>query len=121
MHSCNFYFPFIVTHSLALQHFKDLINIRRTEGEILRKLPAKDSGSSSSSEKSHSEDELETNISVSREKCLPVVHGLISLLLSMDFTCNVDLFVIACKVGASSVVVVATSRVTWISSSLRAR
>ena len=69
---------------------------------MLRKLPAKESGSSSSSEKCHSEDELETNMSISREKCLPVVHGLISLLLSMDFTCNVDLFVIACKVGASS-------------------
>ena len=37
-------------------------------------------------------------MAVSREKCIPVVKGLVTLLLSMDFTCHVDLFIIACKV-----------------------
>ena len=35
---------------------------------------------------------------VSRDKCISVIHGLVTLLLSMDFTCHVDLFIIACKV-----------------------
>lgn len=42
-------------------------------------------------------DELDSLV-VSRERCIPVVRGLITLLLSMDFTCHVDLFIIACKV-----------------------
>lgn len=38
------------------------------------------------------------SLTLSRERCLSVVHGLMALLLSMDFTCHVDLFLIACKV-----------------------
>lgn len=37
-------------------------------------------------------------IVLSRDRCLSVVRGLMALLLSMDFTCHVDLFLVACKV-----------------------
>ncbi|XP_059157271.1 baculoviral IAP repeat-containing protein 6-like isoform X2 [Physella acuta] len=40
------------------------------------------------------------SIILSRERCLGVVRGLMALLLSMDFTCHVDLFLVACKVLA---------------------
>ncbi|ELT93547.1 hypothetical protein CAPTEDRAFT_223860 [Capitella teleta] len=39
-------------------------------------------------------------LNIAREKCIPVVRGLMMLLLSMDFSCHVDLFIIACKVVA---------------------
>ena len=35
---------------------------------------------------------------LSRTRCLSVIRGLVALLLSMDFTCHVDLFLVACKV-----------------------
>uniref|UniRef100_A0A2C9JJC5 Dual E2 ubiquitin-conjugating enzyme/E3 ubiquitin-protein ligase BIRC6 n=1 Tax=Biomphalaria glabrata TaxID=6526 RepID=A0A2C9JJC5_BIOGL len=44
--------------------------------------------------------ELDQPIVLSRDKCLAVVRGLMALLLSMDFTCRVDLFLVACKVLA---------------------
>lgn len=34
-----------------------------------------------------------------REHCLAVSRGLINLILAMDFTCNMDMFLVACKVG----------------------
>ena len=43
-------------------------------------------------------DDADAPLFVSRDKCIAVVHGLVTLLLSMDFTCHVDLFIIACKV-----------------------
>jgi len=43
-------------------------------------------------------DDVDSSLIVSREQCIPVVRGLVTLLLSMDFTCHVDLFIIACKV-----------------------
>jgi len=43
-------------------------------------------------------DDVDTLLFVSRDKCVSVIHGLVTLLLSMDFTCHVDLFIIACKV-----------------------
>lgn len=48
------------------------------------------------------DDDMDTDqhILLSRERCLAVVRGLMSLLLSMDFTCHVDLFLVACKVCA---------------------
>ncbi|GFS25394.1 baculoviral IAP repeat-containing protein 6, partial [Elysia marginata] len=42
--------------------------------------------------------DVEPLIVLSRERCLAVARGLVSLLLSMDFTCHVDLFLITCKV-----------------------
>ena len=71
------------------------MNIRRTDGELLRKMP-KDS--SAVTEPGVADLEIEASLVVSRDKCIPVVRGLIALILSMDFTCNVDLFIIACKV-----------------------
>lgn len=72
------------------------MNIRRTDGELLRKMP-KDT--ISGGEPNGSDMDIETLLAVSRDKCIPVVRGLMALLLSMDFTCNVDLFIITCKVG----------------------
>lgn len=43
--------------------------------------------------------ETDTVLVLPKDTCLPVVHGLMALLLSMDFTCNVDLFLITCKVS----------------------
>jgi len=43
-------------------------------------------------------DDADALLFVSRDKCISVIHGLVTLLLSMDFTCHVDLFIIACKV-----------------------
>ena len=40
-----------------------------------------------------------------KERCLPVVQGLMALLLGMDFTCNVDLFLVTCKVRMISLCV----------------
>lgn len=51
-----------------------------------------DGGSSGSSD-------LFSTILLTREKCIPVVQGLVRLLLAMDFTCHVDLFLVTCKVG----------------------
>ena len=44
--------------------------------------------------------DLETDsvLVLPKERCLPVVQGLMALLLGMDFTCNVDLFLVTCKV-----------------------
>ncbi|XP_022103700.1 LOW QUALITY PROTEIN: baculoviral IAP repeat-containing protein 6-like [Acanthaster planci] len=39
-------------------------------------------------------------VSLPRERCIPVVQGLMQLLLVMDFTCHADLFLFACKVLA---------------------
>ena len=47
------------------------------------------------------EEHVDQQLLVVREKCVPVVKGLVALLLSMDFTCNVDLFLVACKVSLS--------------------
>lgn len=78
---------------------KDIINIRRTDGEFLRKQNLKEGGGSHGGEKdSYDCDPDSSLLVVSREKCIPVVHGLVMLLLSMDFTCHVDLFIVACKV-----------------------
>lgn len=75
---------------------KDLINIRRTDGEMLRKVQP--DGSQSSDSRDNGDSDSEWTLIVTREKCVPVVKGLMALLLSMDFTCHVDLFIVACKV-----------------------
>lgn len=72
--------------------------MRRTEVEMLRKMGSK-VDAASDSERSNGEEDTEGALLLSKEKTLQVVKGLMSLLLSMDFTCNVDLFLITCKVG----------------------
>ncbi|XP_064603703.1 baculoviral IAP repeat-containing protein 6-like isoform X3 [Liolophura sinensis] len=81
----------------ASKHLKDIVQIRRTDGEILKKLPKDENGGNGSKD---SDSDSELPLILPREKCLPVVRGLMSLILSMDFTCNVDLFLIASKVFA---------------------
>ncbi|CAL1542612.1 unnamed protein product [Lymnaea stagnalis] len=44
--------------------------------------------------------DIDQPLLLSRDRCLAVVGGLMALLLSMDFTCHVDLFLVACKVLA---------------------
>ena len=63
--------------------------------ETLKKLSREERGTE---DKENVEYESETVLILPKQKCLPVVHGLMALLLGMDFTCNVDLFLITCKV-----------------------
>lgn len=39
-------------------------------------------------------------LTLPRALCHPVARGLIALILHMDFTCNIDMFLLACKVLA---------------------
>lgn len=41
---------------------------------------------------------LLTKIGVDKTHCLPVVRALVAFMLHVDVTCNVDLFLISCKV-----------------------
>ena len=43
---------------------------------------------------------------VSRSTCLNLVRGLYNLILSLDLTCHVDLFIVACKVAEWSIVLI---------------
>ena len=79
------------------QHLKDIIQIRKTDAEMLRKLPR---DARYQEEREGLDFEPDTVLVLPKETCLPVVHGLMALLLSMDFTCNVDLFLITCKVAS---------------------
>lgn len=87
---------------MCLQHLKDVINLRRTDGEMLHRMMKSDGGAGASGARANGNDSLwddaDTPLFVSRDKCISVIHGLVTLLLSMDFTCHVDLFIIACKV-----------------------
>ncbi|XP_041353670.1 baculoviral IAP repeat-containing protein 6-like isoform X2 [Gigantopelta aegis] len=79
----------------ASKHLKDIIHIRRTD-PVFRKMQKDDvSGSSRDME-----EDPDICFVLPRERCLTVVRGLMALLLSMDYTCHVDLFLIACKVFA---------------------
>lgn len=79
-----------------------MINLRRTDGEMLHRMMKSDGGTGVSGTRVNGSDSLWDDVDaplyVSRNKCISVVHGLVTLLLSMDFTCHVDLFIIACKV-----------------------
>lgn len=77
------------------------MNIRRTEGEILRKYQGEDSPNQQASLEKESDSVMEPVLMMNRERCIPVIRGLMALVLSMDFTCNVDLFVVSCKVIVS--------------------
>ena len=85
------------------QHFKDLIFMRRNDLEVLRRMP-KDEREAAAG-KDGDEETPETVLVLPRERCLLVVRGLMSLLLSMDFSCHVDLFLVACKVSGWSAMV----------------
>ena len=53
----------------------------------------------SGSGKGGEDDDNDGVLVLSKEKTLRVVRGLMALLLNMDFTCNVDLFLVTCKVS----------------------
>ena len=76
--------------------------MRKNEGEMLRKLQKQGSSSSASeartSERSGVNDVI---LLMSRDRCVPVIRGLVALMLSMDVTCNVDFFVVVSKVCSS--------------------
>ncbi|CAH1791767.1 unnamed protein product [Owenia fusiformis] len=81
------------------KHYKDFMQIRRFECEVLKKLP-KNGKTGTNGTTGEADGDLETLVVLPRDRCIPVVKGLINLLLSMDFTCNVDLFLVSCKVVA---------------------
>ena len=85
------------TYLIHTQHFKDLLNIRRTTGEFLRKRDKDDA--SQNGDPDGEDTDLDVQFVLSREKCLLAVKGLVALLLSTDFTCHVDLFIVGCKVS----------------------
>jgi baculoviral IAP repeat-containing protein 6 len=91
------------------QHLKDIIQIRKTDAEVLRKLPRDER---LAEEKESLDYEQDSVLILPKEKCLPVVHGLMALLLGMDFTCNVDLFLITCKVKSSIIIHLVYSCIT---------
>ena len=84
------------------------MQIRRNDVEMLRKQfnsgqpggkGSKGNGSGGDdAEKGNADLDSDSLLIINRDKCIPVVKGLMSLILSMDFTCNVDLFLVACKV-----------------------
>ncbi|XP_070181060.1 dual E2 ubiquitin-conjugating enzyme/E3 ubiquitin-protein ligase BIRC6-like isoform X3 [Littorina saxatilis] len=88
---------------LRSKHFKDLIFMRRNDLEVLRRLPKEDREGPAG--KDGDEETPESVVVLPRERCLLGVRGLMSLLLSMDFSCHVDLFLVACKVLAKICVV----------------
>ena len=70
------------------------MNLRRTDGEALnRSVPADEI-----SRPDEPEPPVESGLSMDRDKCVPIIRGLVALILSVDFTCHVDLFIVACKV-----------------------
>ena len=79
------------------------MNLRKTDAETLRKLSASEnSGGGANGGASSDKDangESDQSLQMARERCIPVIRGLVALLLSMDFTCNVDLFIISSKVS----------------------
>lgn len=75
-----------------LQHFKDLIRLRRTA-----EWPRSTLDSEASVAKETPEVEL-LPFTLSHERCICVVQKLALFLLSMDFTCHADLLLFVCKV-----------------------
>ncbi|GFO34551.1 baculoviral iap repeat-containing protein 6, partial [Plakobranchus ocellatus] len=81
---------------------KNLFNSKYTlkRNQLLIKLANDKTRGEASHDAEDDELEVEPLIMLSRERCLSVARGLMALLLSMDFTCHVDLFLITCKVLA---------------------
>lgn len=92
---------------LLLQHFKDILQIRRNDGpSLLNKhgLPVPRPFNTPVRDRDESETERDLNVCLPQGHCLPIAKGLIALILQMDFTCNIDMFLLACKVVARIVV-----------------
>ena len=87
-----------------LQHMKDLISLRRNGVELLRCLQTAKKELSLC--KSSHEEMSEREMILPRQRCLVVAQGLVSLLLSMDVTCHVDLLLVTCKVCLFSIEVI---------------
>ncbi|XP_035825485.1 baculoviral IAP repeat-containing protein 6 [Aplysia californica] len=68
---------------------------------------------STKGEKEDGEGDSEQPLVLARARCLAVVRGLVALLLSMDFTCHVDLFLVACKVLSKMCVACRPSISLW--------
>ncbi|XP_066281905.1 baculoviral IAP repeat-containing protein 6-like isoform X5 [Branchiostoma lanceolatum] len=77
-------------------HFKDIMTLRRTTHPSLYRQ--EEEGASDSGRGSPETDLVLCQLG--RKQCIPVVRGLVALLLNMDFTCHVDLFLVICKVIA---------------------
>lgn len=75
-----------------LQHFKDLIRLRRTA-----EWPRSTLDTEASSTKEPAEVEP-LPFTLAHERCISVVQKLALFLLSMDFTCHADLLLFVCKV-----------------------
>lgn len=76
-----------------LQHFKDLIRLRRTA-----EWPRSTMDTESTTTKEAPEIEP-LPFTLSHECCISVVQKLALFLLSMDFTCHADLLLFVCKVS----------------------
>lgn len=75
--------------------------MRRNDAEVLRKLTK--GSENGNTGKGGDDDDASGALVLSKEKTLRVVRGLMALLLNMDFTCNVDLFLVTCKVIKTSI------------------
>lgn len=79
--------------------------IRRSEGSDLSHLDGGESSTSSDLNQSSKDYNDASNVCgpsfcLPRSQALRVAHGLATLLLTMDYSCNVDVFLLACKVLA---------------------
>ena len=93
--------------TFSFQHFKDILQIRRNDvPTLLNKhgLPVPRTSSTPVRERDESETERDLTLCLPQSHCLPVAKGLVALILQMDFTCNIDMFLLACKVVARIVV-----------------
>ena len=82
------------------------MNLRKSDGEMLRRLnrDERDGGGGGSDSPRDTDSPpsggvADVALTMARERCIPVIRGLVSLLLSMDSTCSVDLFVLVAKVN----------------------
>lgn len=73
-----------------------LLKMSKELGESRRS--GKDAASCSKSRATPSENNV---LCLPRAHCLPVARALIALLLHMDFTCNLDTFLLTCKVEST--------------------
>lgn len=76
-----------------MQHFKDLIRLRRTA-----EWPRSTLDTEVSTTKETPEIEP-LPFTLAHERCISVVQKLALFLLSMDFTCHADLLLFVCKVN----------------------
>jgi baculoviral IAP repeat-containing protein 6 len=97
----------VIFSAFLLQHFKDILQIRRNDGPTLLNkhgLSIPKTSGTTSRDRDENEMERDLNLCLPQSHCLPVAKGLVALILQMDFTCNIDMFLLACKVVARIVV-----------------